>query len=230
MSRIRSAAARCARIATTTATSAGRVWAPKLSPSVPTVGVLPATPSEAYISPGPSPGPATEDCDDEFARNRSEGSRHYRVRCCRAGRHCAGMLDARRPASFVAELESGRQQRDRDRRRAFSRNHRRGRVSHLAGASERDANRVGESDDAHQRLRRFSIGDPVPVGSNTAGRQRLYDLAQDGKHHLPAALPGHQVRRPKDGKRYTVTGTGQAFPEGQGTMRELSFRVDVTCP
>ena len=39
-----------------------------------------------------------------------------------------------------------------------------------------------------------------------------------------------QVQATKDGKSYTVTGTGQATAPGESVMRQVTFGVHVTCP
>jgi len=39
-----------------------------------------------------------------------------------------------------------------------------------------------------------------------------------------------QVQATKDGKSYTVTGTGQATTPGESVMRQVTFGVHVTCP
>lgn len=39
-----------------------------------------------------------------------------------------------------------------------------------------------------------------------------------------------QVEASRQGKKYTVTGTGQAETTGQNTMRQLPFGIHITCP
>lgn len=39
-----------------------------------------------------------------------------------------------------------------------------------------------------------------------------------------------QVQATKDGKSYTVTGTGQATTSGQSGTRQVTFGIHVTCP
>ncbi len=47
--------------------------------------------------------------------------------------------------------------------------------------------------------------------------------------YQPAQSPT-QVQATKEGKSYTVTGTGQAVTPGQSGMRQVTFGIHVTCP
>ncbi|WP_156687422.1 lipoprotein LpqH [Mycobacterium sp. Marseille-P9652] len=53
-----------------------------------------------------------------------------------------------------------------------------------------------------------------------------------GQFQLPYQAPqsATQVRTTKEGKSYTVTGTGQAITPGQSEMRQVTFGIHVTCP
>ncbi|CPR02500.1 LppO protein [Mycobacterium bohemicum DSM 44277] len=58
-------------------------------------------------------------------------------------------------------------------------------------------------------------------------------LAVDnGQYQLPYQAPqtATQVQATKDGKSYTVTGTGQATTPGQSGTRQVTFGIHVTCP
>lgn len=54
----------------------------------------------------------------------------------------------------------------------------------------------------------------------------------NGQYQLPyqASNSPTQVQATKDGKSYTVTGTGQATTPGQSGTRQATFGVHVTCP
>jgi Mycobacterium 19 kDa lipoprotein antigen len=54
----------------------------------------------------------------------------------------------------------------------------------------------------------------------------------NGQYQLPYQSPqsATQVQTTKDGKSYTVTGTGQATTPDQGGMRQVTFGIHVTCP
>ncbi len=54
----------------------------------------------------------------------------------------------------------------------------------------------------------------------------------DGQYQIPyqGTNSPTQVQATKDGKSYTLTGTGQAMTPGQGGMRQVTFGVHVTCP
>jgi Mycobacterium 19 kDa lipoprotein antigen len=56
--------------------------------------------------------------------------------------------------------------------------------------------------------------------------------AGNGQYQLPYQAPqsATQVQATKDGKSYTVTGTGQASTPGEGGTREVTFGIHVTCP
>lgn len=53
-----------------------------------------------------------------------------------------------------------------------------------------------------------------------------------GQYQLPyqASKSATQVQATKQGKSYTVTGTGQATTPGQSGTRPVTFGVHVTCP
>ncbi|WP_406815099.1 lipoprotein LpqH [Mycobacterium sp. M23085] len=53
-----------------------------------------------------------------------------------------------------------------------------------------------------------------------------------GQYQLPyqGTKSPTQVQATKDGKSYTVTGTGQATTPGQSELRDVTFGVHVTCP
>ncbi len=53
-----------------------------------------------------------------------------------------------------------------------------------------------------------------------------------GKFEFPYQAPQSliQVQATKDGKSYTVTGTGQSTTPGQSGMRQVTFGLHVTCP
>lgn len=52
------------------------------------------------------------------------------------------------------------------------------------------------------------------------------------QYQLPyqATKSPNQVQATKDGKSYTVTGTGDATTPGQSTVRQVTFGIHVTCP
>ncbi len=56
--------------------------------------------------------------------------------------------------------------------------------------------------------------------------------AGGGQYQLPYQSPqsATQVRTTKEGKSYTVTGTGQAFTPGQSELRQVTFGIHVSCP
>jgi hypothetical protein len=53
-----------------------------------------------------------------------------------------------------------------------------------------------------------------------------------GQYQMPYQSPQSpsQVEASKEGKSYTVTGTGQAVTPGQSGMRQVTFGIHVTCP
>ncbi|WP_374025516.1 lipoprotein LpqH [Mycobacterium sp. HNNTM2301] len=53
-----------------------------------------------------------------------------------------------------------------------------------------------------------------------------------GQYQLPyqATKSANQVQATKQGKSYTITGTGQASTPGQSGTRPVTFGVHVTCP
>lgn len=53
-----------------------------------------------------------------------------------------------------------------------------------------------------------------------------------GQYQIPyqATNSPNQVQATKQGKSYTVTGTGQATTPGQSGTRQVTFGVHVTCP
>jgi Mycobacterium 19 kDa lipoprotein antigen len=53
-----------------------------------------------------------------------------------------------------------------------------------------------------------------------------------GQYQLPYQSPqsATQVQTTKDGKSYTITGTGQATTPGQSGMHQVTFGIHVTCP
>jgi hypothetical protein len=54
----------------------------------------------------------------------------------------------------------------------------------------------------------------------------------NGQYQLPyqSAQSPTQVQATKEGKSYTVTGTGQGTTPGQSGMRQVIFGIHVTCP
>lgn len=54
----------------------------------------------------------------------------------------------------------------------------------------------------------------------------------NGQYQLPyqGTKSPTQVQATKDGKSYTVTGTGQASTPGQNDLRDVTFGIHVTCP
>jgi hypothetical protein len=56
--------------------------------------------------------------------------------------------------------------------------------------------------------------------------------AGSGEYRLPDQAPqsATQVQATKDGKSYTVTGTGQGVSPNQGDVHQVTFGVHVTCP
>lgn len=53
-----------------------------------------------------------------------------------------------------------------------------------------------------------------------------------GQYQLPYQAPqsATQVQATKDGKSYTVTGTGQGVSPNQGDVHQETFGIHVTCP
>lgn len=53
-----------------------------------------------------------------------------------------------------------------------------------------------------------------------------------GQYQLPYQAPRSvtQVQATKDGKSYTVTGTGQGVSPNQGDVHQVTFGIHVTCP
>lgn len=53
-----------------------------------------------------------------------------------------------------------------------------------------------------------------------------------GHYELPYQAPqsATQVQATKDGKSYTVTGTGQGVSPSQGDVHQVMFGIHVTCP
>ncbi|OBA70090.1 hypothetical protein A5641_14150 [Mycobacterium sp. 1554424.7] len=56
--------------------------------------------------------------------------------------------------------------------------------------------------------------------------------AGSGEYQLPYQAPqsATQVQATKDGKSYTVTGTGQGTSPNQGDVHQVTFGIHVTCP
>ena len=56
--------------------------------------------------------------------------------------------------------------------------------------------------------------------------------AGSGEYRLPDQAPqsATQVQATKDGKSYTVTGTGQGVSPNQGDVHQVTFGIHVTCP
>ncbi|MEB4211416.1 lipoprotein LpqH [Mycobacterium sp. 94-17] len=54
----------------------------------------------------------------------------------------------------------------------------------------------------------------------------------DDRYQLPyqGTKSPTQAQATKDGKSYTVTGTGQATAPGQSGLRDVTFGIHVTCP
>jgi hypothetical protein len=55
---------------------------------------------------------------------------------------------------------------------------------------------------------------------------------ESGQYQLPYQAPQSaiQVQATKDGKSYTVTGTGQGVSPTQGDVHQVTFGIHVTCP
>ncbi|MBW0014997.1 lipoprotein LpqH [Mycobacterium sp.] len=55
---------------------------------------------------------------------------------------------------------------------------------------------------------------------------------ESGQYQLPYQAPesATQVQATKDGKSYTVTGTGQGVSPNQGDVHQVTFGIHVTCP
>ncbi len=53
-----------------------------------------------------------------------------------------------------------------------------------------------------------------------------------GQYQLPWQAPqsATQVQATKDGKSYTITGTGQGVSPNQGDVHQVTFGIHVTCP
>jgi Mycobacterium 19 kDa lipoprotein antigen len=53
-----------------------------------------------------------------------------------------------------------------------------------------------------------------------------------GQYRVPYQAPetANQVQATKDGKSYTVTGTGQGSSPNQGDVHQVTFGIHVTCP
>ncbi|OBG41552.1 lipoprotein LpqH [Mycobacterium sp. E3198] len=53
-----------------------------------------------------------------------------------------------------------------------------------------------------------------------------------GQYQLPWQAPQSvtQVQATKDGKSYTITGTGQGASPNQGDVHQVTFGIHVTCP
>ncbi|OBA59874.1 hypothetical protein A5647_15420 [Mycobacterium sp. 1100029.7] len=54
----------------------------------------------------------------------------------------------------------------------------------------------------------------------------------NGRYQLPyqPTQSANQVLVTKDGKSYTITGTGQGTAPGQSGLRQVTFGIHVTCP
>ena len=55
---------------------------------------------------------------------------------------------------------------------------------------------------------------------------------ESGQYQVPFQAPqsATQVQAAKDGKSYTVTGTGQGVSPNQGDVHQVTFGIHVTCP
>ncbi len=55
---------------------------------------------------------------------------------------------------------------------------------------------------------------------------------RSGQYQVPYQAPetANQVQATKDGKSYTVTGTGQGSSPNQGDVHQVTFGIHVTCP
>jgi hypothetical protein len=53
-----------------------------------------------------------------------------------------------------------------------------------------------------------------------------------GQYQLPWQAPqsATQVQATKDGKSYTITGTGQGVSPNQGDVHQVTFGIHITCP
>ncbi|OBH47141.1 lipoprotein LpqH [Mycobacterium mantenii] len=75
----------------------------------------------------------------------------------------------------------------------------------------------------------LAVSDEQPPAIDGFGISLKMD---NGQYQLPyqGTKSPNQVQATKDGKSYTVTGTGQATTPGQSGLRDVTFGVHVTCP
>ncbi|BBZ43447.1 lipoprotein LpqH [Mycobacterium parmense] len=75
----------------------------------------------------------------------------------------------------------------------------------------------------------LALSDETPPSVDGFG---LSLTAGNAQYQLPYQAPqsATQVQTTKDGKSYTVTGTGQASTPGQSATRPVTFGIHVTCP
>lgn len=86
--------------------------------------------------------------------------------------------------------------------------------------------RISVHDDAASVSLAVSDERPPP---STGSR---FHLLPNGQYQLPyqGTNSPTQVQATKDGKGYTITGTGQATTPGQSGVRDVRFGIHVTCP
>ncbi|QUR68096.1 lipoprotein LpqH [Mycobacterium spongiae] len=75
----------------------------------------------------------------------------------------------------------------------------------------------------------FSFSDATPPDVNGFAVSLKVDGGSYEMPYQPVRSPT-QLEASRQGKSYTVTGTGQALAPGQSVARELPFGVHVTCP
>ncbi len=75
----------------------------------------------------------------------------------------------------------------------------------------------------------LAVSDEQPPGIDGFAISLKLD---NGQYQLPyqGTKSPTQVQATKDGKSYTVTGTGQAATPGQSGLRDVTFGIHVTCP
>jgi Mycobacterium 19 kDa lipoprotein antigen len=87
--------------------------------------------------------------------------------------------------------------------------------------------RIKASDDSASVSMSLSDGTPPAVNGFAISLK-----VGPGQYQMPyqSVQSPSQVEATKDGKSYTVEGTGQGLAPGQSTMRDLTFGIHVTCP
>ncbi len=75
----------------------------------------------------------------------------------------------------------------------------------------------------------LALSDEKPPSVDAFAISLKIGIAQYQLPYQPSLSPT-QVQATKDGKSYTVTGTGQATTPGESTTRQVTFGIHVTCP